>query len=110
MEQMEQADHDNLITLMSQMKSIKEGQDNFHKETREAFADLKNNYKARLDDYENRIITLEATKQDFRAKLENMRIEINEKARNNNRYTLLLTGIGILLIGLMLWHIVGYHI
>jgi len=48
---------------------------------------------------ENRVSILEGTKADFRQKLS-----------DNGVYIKFLIGLGILMFGVLLWHIVGYHI
>jgi BMFP domain-containing protein YqiC len=42
-------DHDILITLVANVKSLKESQENFHVEIKESIRDLKDNYATRLD-------------------------------------------------------------
>ena len=48
---------------------------------------------------ESRVSILEGTKADFRQKLS-----------DNGVYIKFLIGLGILMFGVLLWHIVGYHI
>ena len=98
---MEQAnDHDNLVTLIADVKNLTKSQLDFHKEMKEAMTDLKNNYSARLDSHETRLSNLETTRVDFR-----------EKLNNNRTYQNFIIGLGLLILGLLLWHITGgFHL
>ena len=97
---MEQAnDHDNLVTLIADVKNLTKSQLDFHKEMKEAMTDLKNNYSARLDSHETRLSNLETTRVDFR-----------EKLNNYIGYQKWIMALVVLLTGIMLWHIVGYHL
>ena len=89
-------DHEALILLTRDVQELKISQANFHQEMRESMKDLQNNYSARLDNHENRLVGLEATKNDFRQKL-----------LDNQRYIKFLIWVGIVLVGLLIWHITG---
>ena len=61
-----QKDHDSIVTLVSDVKNIKEGQDKFHidqekfrNEVKDNFADLKDNYADRMTKIESRLETNE---------------------------------------------------
>lgn len=58
-------DHDNIVTLMGDVKYLKESQEGFHIEMRKSMDDLKNNYKGQLDDHEKRIRGLEGSIKDL---------------------------------------------
>ena len=92
-------DHDNLITLIADVKSLTKSQAEFHIEMRNRFDDLQNNYSGRLDRNEARIKVLEDWK-----------IAQSEKAKDNKRYLQFLIAGMILLLGIILWHLTGYHI
>lgn len=98
-------DHETLLLVRQDIANLKESQAAFHKEVRQSFEDLKNNYSSTLANHENRIVGLESTKADFREKLKVM----DQKIKDGNVYTILLCGIGVLLIGIVLWHVFGYH-
>lgn len=58
---MEQAtDHDNLVTLIANVKTLTKSQENFHAEVKEAFRDLKDNYSSRIDKIELRCTNIES--------------------------------------------------
>jgi BMFP domain-containing protein YqiC len=42
-------DHESILLLRQDVKALKESQDGFHKEMKESFKDLKDNYATRLD-------------------------------------------------------------
>jgi hypothetical protein len=42
-------DHEALLLLRQDVQALKSSQDNFHKEMKESFTDLRNNYATRLD-------------------------------------------------------------
>jgi seryl-tRNA synthetase len=99
-------DHDNLVTLINEVKTLGKGQEEikdsqnlFHKEMRETLAKMQDGVGDRISKCEQRIATLEVTKADFR-----------EKLSSNKQYLVLLTAIGVVLVGLLIWHITGYHI
>ena len=92
-------DHDAIITVVNEIKNLKASQDAFHKEVRENFAELKNNYQSTLNDHEKRIQNLETTRVDFR-----------EKLTNNNRYMNFIIGLGIIILAMLIYHLTGYHI
>jgi hypothetical protein len=80
-------DHDSLVTLVANVNSLKESQELFHKEMKESFRDLKDNYSGQLNAHENRISTL-------------------EKSRiNQNTMMAIGTAILTLLVSLMVYHI-----
>jgi hypothetical protein len=80
-------DHDSLVTLVANVNSLKESQELFHKEMKESFRDLKDNYSGQLNAHENRISIL-------------------EKSRiNQNTMMAIGTAILTLLVGLMVYHI-----
>ena len=92
-------DHDNLITLVADVKNLTKSQTEFHKEMKDSFTELKNNYSVRLENHDTRIQNLEITRTDFRQKLD-----------DNKNYTKLLMWIGILLAGILIWHLTGYNL
>ena len=100
---MDTPDHDILLRLVENVKNLKEGQDAFHKDMKEAISDLRNNYQGLLNDHETRLVALEATKADFRQKLD-----------DNEKYTKFLIwlscGIGVIVIGILIYHLTGYKI
>jgi len=102
----ELTDHEQILLIRQDIKNLKDSQSDFHKEVRASFDDLKNNYSATLSNHENRIAGLEATRQDFRNKID----MTCQQIKDNRNYDILLTAIGILLVGILIWHIVGYHI
>ena len=51
----EMSDHDAVITLVANVNSLKESQDTFHKEMKESFKDLKDNYAGRISCIESKI-------------------------------------------------------
>ena len=80
-------DHDSLVTLVANVNSLKESQELFHKEMKESFRDLKDNYSGQLNAHENRISIL-------------------EKSRiNQNTMMAIGTAILTLLVSLMVYHI-----
>lgn len=48
-------DHDSLVTLVANVKNLADGQDTFHKEMKESFKDLKDNYAGRISCIESEI-------------------------------------------------------
>ena len=93
-------DHEALLLLTRDVQELKISQTAFHQEMRDSMKDLQNNYSSRIDNHELRLVALESTKNDFRQKL-----------NDNQRYTLFLIAIGLLAVGLMIWHITnGFHI
>ena len=58
-------DHEAILLLRQDVKAIKESQDIFHKEVKEAFKDLQNNYSSRLDSIETRCTKIENTSDTF---------------------------------------------
>ena len=93
------SDHDILNTLVANVGFLKEGQDKFHSEMRRSFDDLKNNYSGRLDRNEVRIKSLEDWK-----------IVQIQTMKDNKNYINFLIGLGILLLGLLIWYITGYNL
>ena len=55
-------DHDSLVTLIADVRNLSKGQDDFHKEMKDAMNDLKNNYSVQLASHELRINKLETSK------------------------------------------------
>lgn len=88
-----------VTTLVSDVKYLKEGQDNFHQEMRRTFDDLKNNYSGRLDRYEARLKIID----DWKI------VQIQKVADNKKYMQFLIAGM-ILLLGILIWHLTGYHI
>jgi hypothetical protein len=58
----EMSDHDAVITLVANVNSLKESQDTFHKEMKDSFKDLKDNYAGRISCIENKIDKLSSWK------------------------------------------------
>lgn len=67
-------DHESILLLRQDVKNLKEGQDEFHKEMKESFVDLKQNYVSRIEhieivriqvDHENRTRNLEEVTSDL---------------------------------------------
>ena len=58
----QQNDHDNLITIIEQVKTLTKSQNDFHEEMRRTWDDLKNNWSGRLKDCELRLIKLETAR------------------------------------------------
>lgn len=99
-------DHDNLVTLINEVKTLSRGQDEikksqneFHAEMRETLSKLQDQTGNRLTKCEERIANLEITKTDFR-----------EKVANLNTWIKWLCAIGLLLTGIMIYHLTGYNI
>ena len=92
-------DHNNLLTLMADVKNLSKSQADFHVEMKNNFQELKDNYANRLNDLEKRTQNLEITKVDFR-----------EKLNNYIGYQKWIMALIVLLVGIMLWHIIGYRI
>jgi len=88
-----------VTTLVSDIKYLKEGQDNFHTEMRSRFDDLQNNYSGRLDRYEAR------TKS-----LEDWKIVQSEKVKDIKVYINFIIGLGLIILGLIVYHLTGYHL
>ena len=55
-------DHDALVTLVANVGNLKEGQDKFYLEMKDAFKDLKDNFAAKLESHETRLNHLEDAK------------------------------------------------
>ena len=102
----ELTDHEQIILIRRDIQNLKESQAEFHKEVRQAFEDLKGNFSATVANHESRIINLEATRQDFRNKID----VTCQQIKDNKIYMVMLTTVGVLLAGLLIWHISGYHI
>jgi uncharacterized protein YeeX (DUF496 family) len=95
----EQNDHDNLVTLIANFKSLKESQDRFHQEVKQNFMDLKDNYSGRIDNHEVRIQDLEKTKIDPKEH------EMLKEAKNSYFIMMVIyTSVGAAMIGIMLYH------
>ena len=97
--QLQQQDRDKLITLVADVKNLSNSQTQFHKEMKDSFQDLKDNFAGRLDDLDKRTQNLEITRTDFR-----------EKLNNQVGYQRWIMALVVLLVGIMLWHIIGYHL
>ena len=55
-------DHDSLVTLVANVKNLADGQDIFHKEMKESFKDLKDNYAGRISCIESKVDKLASWK------------------------------------------------
>jgi cell fate (sporulation/competence/biofilm development) regulator YmcA (YheA/YmcA/DUF963 family) len=99
-------DHDNLVTLIAEVKTLSRGQDEikksqneFHAEMRDTLSKLQDQTGNRITEIEKRVNNLEITKTDFR-----------EKLQNNNGYLKWI----LILVGLetavLIFHLTGYHI
>ena len=104
---MEATDHDKLITLVANVKTLTESQEAFHAEMRNAMKELKDNYSGRLDDHEKRLGNLEATRTDFRTKIEDIRSTTDIKLDNLGTWLKWFCAIGLILIGIMSYHLTG---
>lgn len=100
------SDHETLLLVRQDIKTLKESQADFHKEVRQNFEDLKNNYSSTLAKHERDIIDLMATRADFRAKIEMVKQDIG----NSTGYFKWVLALVAVLIGLISWHIIGYRI
>lgn len=58
------------------------------------------------NDIEKRVTSLESTKADFREQIG----LTNQSNANLKYYLVLMSGIGVLLIGMVIWQMTGYHI
>lgn len=89
MEEQNKTDHDNLITIIEQVKTLNKSQYEFHVEMRRSFDELKNNWSGRLNSCEARLVKLETS-----------------KVKQN---TTMGIGIGILtlIVSLLIYHIMG---
>ena len=96
---MESTDHDNLLTLMEQVKNLTKSQNDFHTEMRARFDDLQNNYSGRLDRNEARIKVLEDWK-----------ITQSEKVKNTKIYLNFLIGLGLIILAILIFHLTGVRI
>jgi len=85
-------DHDNLVTLI-------ESVNNFHREVRTTLQEIKDNFQARVNDHEVRIKDLEITRVDFRRKLSDSKWQWG-----------FVVGLGFLILGILIFHLTGYHI
>jgi hypothetical protein len=89
-------DHDLLIKLHENIDL------NF-RQVKADIKDLKDGTSNQLNDHEARIKDLEVTRVDFRAKI-----------RDNGKYMVFIVALGLLILGLLIWHITGgsggYHI
>jgi seryl-tRNA synthetase len=99
-------DHDNLVTLIAEVKTLGKGQEelkksqnDFHAEMRETLARMQDNNGNRITKLEERVANLEITRTDFR-----------EKLALNKTLLGIAVAVGMILIGLMSWHIIGYRI
>jgi predicted phage gp36 major capsid-like protein len=92
-------DHDNLITIIEQVKNLTKSQMDFHAEMRRSFENLQNNYSGRLDRNEARIKVLEDDK-----------IVIHQTLKDNKNYLNFLIGLGLLLLGVLIYHLTGFKI
>ena len=70
----EVTDHDILTTLVANVQNMKESQDKFHQDMKDQFADLKNNYKQRLDKHDEIIEGL-ATKIELEDDIKDQEIK-----------------------------------
>ena len=59
METQNLTDHESLLLLRQEVKSVKDGQDIFHQEVRSSFKRLEDGYAKRLDTLENKVENLE---------------------------------------------------
>lgn len=87
-----QNDHDLLIKLGEQIKFV-----------RDDIRELKDGTKDRLDKAEERIKELEEWRKIHSQ-------QNKDDLKNSKAYLAFLIGIGILIFGILLWHITGYHI
>ena len=58
-EQQQKKDHDLIVTLVEAFKNLKESQDKFHCEMKEAMKDLKDNYSTKIMDLSVKVDTLQ---------------------------------------------------
>ena len=94
--ELNQNDHDILVRLHENIEL------NF-RQVKADIKDLKDGTSNQLADHEARIKDLEVTRVDFRAKI-----------RDTGKYMAFIVALGLLIIGLLIWHITGgsggYHI
>jgi uncharacterized protein YllA (UPF0747 family) len=94
-------DHEAILLMRQDLYNLKESQCAFHKEVREAFEDLKNNYSLTLSNHEGRIKDLEAMKEQCKKDIENLQ-----------KYYQLVSGAGLffllLISGMIIYHLTGY--
>ena len=99
-------DHESILLIRQEIQQLKNSQETFHKEMRTSFSDLKDNYAGRLNEHDKILTELIATRADFREKLNIM----NQKILDTKVYDIAMTAVGILVLGLLIWHITGYHL
>jgi uncharacterized membrane protein YukC len=58
-------DHDILITLVANVENLARSQDRFHKEVKDSFDDLKNNYSGRLTEIDKKLESVEKKQISF---------------------------------------------
>ena len=99
-------DHEAILLVGQRLEQLEKSQLEFHKEVRQSFEELKNGYAATMANHEGRIKDLEATRADFRNKID----VTCQQVKDNKTYVILLSAIGVLLTGILIWHVAGYHI
>ena len=109
-------DHDNLNTLIADVRNMKEGQDDFHQEMKSRFDKLENNYSNRLTDVERELSNVDkvyAAKvvEDEKDKKMDARVIIIEKSLSNFRvaFTIYSIALGTMIV-LLLYYISGVKI
>jgi len=85
-------DHDLLIKLGEQIKFV-----------RDDIKDLKDGTSSKISDLYGKVKTLEDWKMAHCQ-------ENKDTARNNVNYMRAIIGVGVALLGFLIWHMTGYHI
>ena len=98
-EQTQKSDHDSITTLVADFRNMKRSQDDFHLEMRTAMKDIKDNFAGRISEVEADVKLLEEWKIDHIANQENQKNLIK-----------VLIAIGVVILGMMIWHLTGYKI
>lgn len=87
------SDHDILTTLVADVRNMKESQDRFHTEIKEAITDLKENYATRLESVEKEINNADRV---YAAKVDQDKKDIAFDKRITYLERICYTGLGIL--------------
>jgi hypothetical protein len=88
----------------------------FHITTNEKLVDLKSDMKEIKDGTVSRIVALEKEKADrFEVTALQNKVNNNHEARlvrmeNINTYVKIMTGLGLLILGMLIFHLTGYHL
>lgn len=88
-------DHDNLVTLIETVKNLSESQTVFHREMKDSFKDLKDNYADRLNIVEREINNADKV---FVAKAEHDKIDVAVDIRLSRVEKICYMGLGALTV------------